>query len=62
MHVSMNNIFKIFSIDVLDNFFAQKFDQEEGRNEIKILVKKSCSKSLKCKKNQTSICLHFEKR
>ena len=40
MHVSMNNIYKIFSIDVLDNFFAQKFDQEEGRKEIKILRNK----------------------
>ena len=43
----MNNIFKIFSIDVLDNFFAQNFDQEEERKEIKILRNKLLKKS-KC--------------
>ena len=54
MHVSMNNIFKIFATDVLDNFFAQQFDQEGGR-------KKIAQEVYNAKKNQTSICLYFEK-
>ena len=61
MHVRMNNIFEIFSIDVLENFLAQQFDQEEGRKEIKILRNKLLKKS-KMQKNQTSICLYFENR
>ena len=61
MHVTMNNLFKLFSFAVLDNYFAKQFDQEEERKEIKILRNKLLKKS-KTKKNQTSICLYFEKR
>ena len=43
MHVTMNNL---FSIDVLEYYFAQQFDQEEGRNKIEILRNKLL-KSLK---------------
>ena len=61
MHVTMNNLFKLFSIDVLDIYFTQQFDQAERRKEIKILRNKLLKKS-KMQKNQTSFCLYFEKR
>ena len=57
MHVSMNNIFKIFSTDDLNNFFAQKFDQEEGRKEIKILRNKLLEKSKMQKKSNFDLSL-----
>ena len=31
----MNNLFKLFWIDVLDNYFAQQLDQEKGQNKSK---------------------------
>ena len=30
MHVTVNNLFNLFSIDALEKFFAQQIDQEEG--------------------------------
>ena len=60
MHVTMSNLFQLFSIDVLDNYFAQQFDQEEGRKEIEILRKKLFKKSKKQKKSNFDLSLFWK--
>ena len=45
MHGTMNNLFELFLFDELDNYFAQQFDQEDGRKEIEILRNKLLKKS-----------------
>ena len=47
------------SIDVLENYFAQQLDQEEGRKQIEILRNKLLKKS-KMQKQQISICLFLK--
>ena len=57
MHVTMNNLFRLFSINVLDNYFAKQFDQEEGQKEIEILRNKLLNKSKMQKKSNFDLPL-----